>query len=184
MPPPTTRGNFRVTGLPSADYIVEVLIQSRQFGGFQRGQQTPPIQVYGTGVFHRADAKPVSVRAGDERSDVRMVIDLHGLHTVSGHATSSAPGQNVASGRVSLTDSTDPSLQLSGNIDAQGGFVVKYVPPGTYTLTVGGASTVATAGFRGRGAPTGGISFAPFSQPETVTDTDLSGVALTLTPMQ
>jgi hypothetical protein len=181
------RGGFRVSGLPSGNYVVMTVIQNRGFGGFQRGGQTSPIRVYGNGVFHKADAKPINVRAGDERSDVRMVIDLHALRTVAGHATANSPGLSVASGRVSLTDATDPTLQLQGSIDANGQFTVKYVPPGTYTLQVAGASTTATnqPGNRGqRGQTTSGTSFQPLSQPVTVGDTDLSGVALTLTPAQ
>jgi hypothetical protein len=163
------------------------MIVNRGFGGIQRGGQISPIRVYGSGVFHKADAKPLNVRAGDERSDVRMVIDLHALRTVTGHATASSPGLSVASGRVSLTDATDPSLQMQGSIDANGQFTVKYVPPGTYTLQVSGASTTAANQFgnRGqRGTTTASTSFQPLSQPVTVGDTDLSGVALTLTATQ
>jgi hypothetical protein len=181
------RGNFRVTGLPNGSYVLEVTIEGRaQFGGFQRGgAQTSPIHVYGTGVFHKADAKPIPLRTGDERNDLRMVIDLHGLHTVTGHVLSATPGQSVASGRVSLADATDPALQLSGSIDAEGAFTVRYVPSGTYTLTVAGASTQASTGYRGRGGfIAGGTAFQPFSQSESVTDTDLSGLSLTLTPTQ
>jgi hypothetical protein len=127
------------------------------------------------------------VREGDERSDVRMVIDLHGLRTVTGHAAASSPGLNVASGRVSLSDPTDPTLQLQGSIDANGQFTVKYVPPGTYTMQISGASTTAMnqPGSRGqRGQPTTGTSFQQYAQPVTVGETDLSGVAVTLTPTQ
>jgi hypothetical protein len=143
--------------------------------------------VYGNGVFHKADAKPINVRAGDERSDVRMVIDLHGLRSVTGHATANSPGLSVASGRVSLTDATDPTLQLQGSIDANGQFTLRYVPSGTYTMQVAGASTIATnqPGNRGqRGQTQSGTNFQQFSQPVTVGDTDLSGVAVTLTPSQ
>ncbi len=182
------RGGFRVSGLPSGNYVLMTVIQSRGFGGFQRTGNSAPIRVYGNGVFHKADAKPVSVRAGDERSDLRMVIDLHGLRTVTGHATASSPGLNVASGRVSLSDPTDPSLQLQGSIDANGQFTVKYVPPGTYTMQVSGASTTAASQFGNRGqrgqTTAGSTSFQPASQPVTVGDADLSGVAVTLTPTQ
>ena len=180
------RGGFRVSGLPSGNYVVMTVIQNRGFGGFQRGAMPTTIRVYGSGYFHKADAKPMNVRAGDERSDVRMVIDLHSLRTVTGHAMASSPGLSVASGRVSLTDPSDPTLQMQGTIDASGQFVVKYVPPGTYTLQVSGASTTASSQFgRGRGSSsTPGVSFQPYSQAVTVGDTDLSGVAVTLTASQ
>jgi len=179
------RGGFRISGLSSGNYVVMTIIQNRGFGGFQRGPTTP-IRVYGSGYFHKADAKPMNVRAGDERSDVRMVIDLHALRTVTGHATANSPGLSVASGRVNLTDSSDPTLQMQGTIDANGQFTVKYVPPGTYTMQVSGASSTPSfqPGNRGRGSSTPGVTFQQFSQQVTVGDTDLSGLAVTLTAAQ
>lgn len=181
------RGGFRVSGLPSGNYVVMTVIQNRGFGGNPRGQVSP-IRVYGSGYFHKADAKPINVRLGDERSDVRMVIDLHNLRTVTGHASATSPGLSVASGRVSLSDPNDPTLQMQGSIDANGQFTVKYVPPGNYTLQVAGASTTASNQFGNRGQrgqnSTPGVSFKPLSQSVTVGDADLSGVAVTLTPAQ
>jgi hypothetical protein len=88
---------------------------------------------------------------------------------------------------VSVTDSSDSSLQLQGLIDAEGNFTVRYVPPGNYSLQIIGASTQA-GGLRGRGGEAGSttpaVSFQPFSQAVVVGDTDLSGFAATLTPMQ
>jgi len=191
------RGDFRISGLPSGDYLLQAVIQNRvQFGGpggpggGGRGQAAPStIRVYAPGVFRKSAGKAYSVRAGDERSDVRLVVDLRSLRTVSGHAASVSSGQNVASGRVSLVDSSDSSLQLQGIIDAEGNFTVRYVPPGNYTLQISGASTQVNSGFRGRGggdtaSTTPAVSFQPFSQAIVVTDADLSGFAATLTPLQ
>jgi len=178
------RGGFRVSGLPSGNYVVMTTIQSRGFGGFQqRGAMTAPIRVYGSGFFHKADAKPINVRAGDERSDVRMVIDLHALRTVTGHAAANTPGLSVESGRVSLTDTTDSTLQLQGTIDKNGQFIVKYVPPGNYTLQVSGASSSPNQYGSLRNS-TPGVAFQQVSQAVTVGDTDLSGVAVSLTASQ
>jgi Carboxypeptidase regulatory-like domain len=185
------RGDFRISSLPSGDYLLQAAIQSRpQFGGqfAGRGPQTvSTLHVYAPGAFRKSAAKSYSVRVGDERTDVRLTIDLHSLRIVSGHATSSNGSQNVASGRVSVTDASDSSLVLQGAIDPEGNFIVRYVPPGNYTLAISGASTQASGGFRGRGgdsSSTPAISFQPFSQPIVVTDADLSGFAATLTPVQ
>jgi len=178
------RGGFRVSGLPSGNYVVMTMIQNRSFGGFQqRGAVSAPIRVYGSGFFHKADAKPINVRVGDERSDVRMVIDLHALRTVTGHAAANSPGLSVESGRVSLTDTTDPTLQLQGTIDKNGQFVVKYVPPGNYTLQVSGASSSPNQYGSLRNS-TPGVAFQQASQAVTVGDTDLSGVTVTLAATQ
>jgi hypothetical protein len=181
------RGDFRIAGLASDDYVLRATIQSGGRRGFVGGRGAPfpaTVQVYAPGVFRRSTAKAYSVRAGDERNDVQMVLDLRGLHTVSGHIGSSETGQTVASGRVSVSDPNEPTLQLLGAIDADGDFTVRYVPTGSYTLQVFGASTQASGGFRGRGgdSTTPAVTFHPFSQPIVVTDTDLTGFAATLTP--
>jgi hypothetical protein len=181
------KGGFRLSGLATGDYLLQAVIQDRpQFGGFARpARQGSAIRVYAPGVFRKADAKPISIRAGEERGDVRVVIDLRGLHTVSGHATSVTAGQSVETGRVMLVDPSDNSLSLTGAIDAKGEFTVQYVPPGNYTLEIAGASTEANGMYRGRGGfQSSGVSFQPFSQPVVVGDTDVTGVAAALTPVQ
>jgi hypothetical protein len=190
------RGAFRIAGIAAGEYLLQATIESRGgfggFGGFGRGQQiVSTIRIYAPGTFHKASAKPITVRNGEERDDVRLVIDLRGLHTVSGQATSASSTQTVASGRVTLRDPTDPSLQLMGSIEPDGSFRVRYVPPGSYTLQIGGASTQASRVFgglgRGGGRPgdggtsgSGGTAFQPFTMPVTVTDSDLTGVAAPL----
>ncbi len=187
------RGAFRLSGLATGDYLLRAVIQPAvqfgggQFGGGGRGPRyASPIVLWSPGVFRRSAAKTVSVRAGEERSDVRVVIDLRSLRTVSGHASSATAGVNVASGRVSLTDASDPSLQLQGSIDAHGDFSMRYVPPGNYTLQVTGASNQANNQPRGRGdtSTTPAVTFQRSSQPVVVLDTDLSGVSVSLTPVQ
>ena len=139
--------------------------------------------MYAPAAFRKADAKAVTVRAGDERDDVRMVLDLTALHTVSGHVSSPTAGQTIASGTVRLVDTTDTTVQASGTIGANGEFAVPYVSAGSYTLTVNGASTQAVTvqqGFRGRGQPAAS-QFQPLQMAVTVTDTDLTGVNVALT---
>jgi len=152
-----------------------------QQGGMRVVQFASAIRVYSPGVFRKADAKTVTVKVGEERTDVRMVIDLRALRTVSGHA-SAATGPSVASGRVTLVDPNNSDLQLYGSIAANGDFSVRYVPAGNYTLSVSGASTRAGGG-RGRGNSEPSVSFQPFSQPVAVSDTDVTGVGVTLTPV-
>ena len=175
------RGVFRIAGLATGEYLLRLVIQQPMQQG-QRGFNTSPIRVYSPGVFRRAEAKTVVVKAGEERSDVRMVIDLRALRTVSGHVGSATSGQSVASGRVTLADPNDKELQLFGSIAPNGDFALRYVPAGNYTLQVSGASTQSGGG-RGRGGQSGGVSFQPFSQPTVVGDTDVSGVGITLTPV-
>lgn len=184
------RGGFRLSGLPTGEYLVQVMLQDRpqfgQFGGFPRGvRMGSTLRIYSPGVFRKTEAKPVSVEAGVERDDLRMVINLHGLHTVSGQAGSVASGLSVESGRVTLVDSSDNSLMLAGSIDDHGDFSIAYVPPGNYTLRVFGASTRPEGAYRGRDSQqTPATSFQQFSEPVVVSDADVSGISAMLTPAQ
>jgi len=180
------RGAFRITGLPSGDYVVQAQLRPTvQFGSGGRGVVNV-VRIYVPGVFRKADAKPVTVKAGDERDDLRMVVNLSALHTVSGHVNSATAGMSVQSGRASLVDTTDATVQLSGVVSAAGDFSIAYVPAGTYTLSVQGSTqAAATGGFRGRGgngaAAAGSATFLPASQTLTVGDTDVTGLGINLT---
>ena len=180
------RGAFRLLGLASGDYVVEVQLHPTvQFGGGGRGYANV-IHVYAPGVFRKADAKPLTIKAGDERDDLRMVLDLSKLRTVSGHVNSATAGFNVLSGRVSLVDTTDATLQMSGTINAAGDFSVLYVPAGTYTLSAQGSTQAATIGYRGRGGSTTttGTTFQPYTQTLTVGETDVTGMGINLLSAQ
>jgi hypothetical protein len=189
------RGSFRISGVPSGEYQLQATVQTAAraggpggFGG-GRGAQVPSVlRVYAPGVFRKSAAKSFSVRAGDERTDIQMTIDLRSLRTVSGHANSANTGQTVASGRVSVVDTADPSLQLQGVIDAEGDFTVRYVPPGNYTLQITVASSQPQQNGRGRGGSSGSstpaTTFQPLSLGIVVTDADLSGITATLVPAQ
>jgi hypothetical protein len=184
--PSDDRGAFRISGLATGDYFVYATINPQPVvmpGGGRVSTVSAPIRVYMPGVFRKGDAKPVSVRAGEDRDDLRMVIDLRGLHTVSGHV-SSAGGQSIVSGRVSLTDSVDASLQLMAAIAATGDFSVSYVPPGTYTMTVFGSTQANSTAARRGNSSSGGVTFKAYSQSVTVADTDVTNMAISLTPAQ
>jgi hypothetical protein len=189
------RGSFRISGVPSGDYLLQATVQTAAraapgggFGGGRGALGPSVIRVYAPGLFRKSAAKSFSVRAGDERTDIQMTIDLRSLRTVSGHANSANTGQTVASGRVSVVDTGDPSLQLQGVIDAEGDFTVRYVPPGSYMLQISGASTQPPPQpGRGRGNPgstTPETTFQALSLPIVVTDADLSGITATLIPVQ
>jgi hypothetical protein len=192
------RGNFRIVDLASGDYLVQVLVDiGGRFGaspGYYLQQAPSRVRVFAPGVFRSGDGKAVSVRAGDERTDARVVIDLRGLHTVSGHASSLSPGETVAAGAAYLTDTTDNTLQIQSQIEADGSFKLRFVPPGTYTLRITGGNSVAPSFGNFRGGRSGdrdnagrqprGVAFQDFATTITVSDTDVTGVAVSLVPVQ
>ena len=180
------RGMYRIAGLVSGDYLLRSVIQAAPQAGAGSSRMSmygPPIRMYAPGVFRRADAKPVRVKAGEEHSDVALTLDLRELRTITGHASSASAGLSVASGRVAVVDPNDGELQLGGSIMPDGDFMVRYVPAGSYMLKVTGASTQVDSGRRREADPTRGVAFQPFSQPLVVADRDVTGVGVVLNPV-
>jgi hypothetical protein len=130
--------------------------------------------------MRRSDAQTVTLKPGEERDDLMFAIDLSALHTVSGHVAAADGGGTIESGTVQLTDSKDSTLSRRAQIQADGSFVLQWVPSGSYTLSVSNASTQAAgAGFRG-GESSG--AYQAFSESMTVSDSDVSDVGVSLTP--
>jgi hypothetical protein len=180
------RGEFRISGLAPGVYTVRVTLQAPASGGsptFMQRAQT--ITLYAPGKVRRADAQTFTLHAGEERDDLQMVLNLRALHTVTGRV-GAASGPEPESGSVRLVDTTDSTLSRTASLAADGSFALTYVPAGNYTLSVSGASTTPLSSFGGRrGGSTSsspGVAFQPFSETLSVTDTDVSGVAVNLTP--
>jgi hypothetical protein len=177
------RGYFRINGLAPGNYLVRATMMTPAADpGSGMVQRMSSIVMYAPGKVRQSDAQVVTLKSGDERDDVQFVLDLSTMHTVSGHVGATDAG-NIEAGVVRLTDSQDSSLSRMAMIQPDGSFAVQWVPAGTYTLAVSNASNVPSQGFGRRGQNNGGgTSYAPFQESLTVTDTDVSGVGVTLTP--
>jgi hypothetical protein len=178
------RGVFRITGLAPGSYWVRATMMTPAAEpGAGTVQRMSSVVMYAPGKVRRTDAETVTLKSGEERDDLVFVLDLSALHTVSGHVGATDQG-NVAAGMVRLTDSQDSSLTRMAMIQPDGSFVVQWVPAGTYTLAVSNATNMPSAGFgrRGQNNNSAGTSYAPFQESLTVTDTDVSGIGVTLTP--
>jgi len=181
------RGAFRIDSRASGDYFVVAIIYPTNPGAGMASGSMSPLQVYAPGVFRKADAKPITLHPGDDPDDLRMVIDLRSLHTVSGHVSSTAAGQNIVSGRTTLTDSVDQGLQPTAMIDARGDFSIPFVPSGTYRLSVQGSTQPSLSGYLVRSRNSSGtpeVIFQPSVQTLVVGDTDVIGLTINLTPAQ
>jgi len=176
------RGTFRITGLPPGSYWVRATMMTPSAEqGPGLGQRMSSIVMYAPGKVRRSDAQVVALKSGEERDDVQFVLDLSALHTVSGHVGATDQG-NIEAGVVRLTDTQDASLSRLAMIQPDGSFAVQWVPAGTYTLAVSNASNMPRQlGRRGQQGEAG-TSYAPFQESLTVTDTDVSGIGVTLTP--
>jgi hypothetical protein len=180
------RGAFRIDSRASGDYVLVAIIYPGNAEGPVNAMM-PNIQVYSPGVFRKADAKTITLHAGDDLDDLRMVIDLRSLHTVSGHVSSTAAGQNIVSGRATLIDSVEQALQPAAMIDANGNFSIPFVPTGTYGLVVDGSTQPSRGGFpfpARNTSDTPEVTFQPGKQTVVVGDTDITGLTINLTPAQ
>jgi hypothetical protein len=136
-------GAFRISGLEPGDYVVEVKVITRS-GYALKGSLMKTtsantlawLQVFAPAAFRQTDAKAVTLRAGEERGDVDVLFSLNGLHTVSGTVTSAEDHHRLNAGVVLLRDEKDKDFKRTAGVDENGGFMLTFVPPGTYTLTV------------------------------------------------
>jgi hypothetical protein len=178
------RGVFRINGLAPGSYWVRATMMTPTADpGGGAVQRMSSIVMYAPGKVRRSDAQTIALKSGEERDDLMFVLDLSTLHTVSGHVSATDQG-NIMAGVVRLTDSQDSSLSRMAMIQPDGSFAVQWVPAGTYTLAVSNASNVAAPAFGRRGQnSSSGTTYSPFQESLTVTDTDVSGVGVTLTPV-
>jgi hypothetical protein len=139
------QGHFRLSGLPPGDYLVLATIQAGQQSGVGAGMNlakmmaVKPMLVYAPAAFHTGDAKPVTLRAGEERRDELVTLNLGGLHTVSGHVRSLEDHHGINSGMVTLQDVADKKFVRAASLDTDGGYSVTFVPAGTFDVKIADA---------------------------------------------
>jgi hypothetical protein len=182
------RGEFRVSGLAPGSYLVRATVMTPSVEQPRRGSGQPMTAVtfYAPGKIRRSEAQTITLKSGEERDDVVFALNLAGLHTVSGQVGATG-SETVASGFVRVADTQDSSFSRQAMIQPDGSFALQWIPPGSYTLSVMNASNMAPAQFGQRGQQavdnSGRIAFQPFQESLTVTDSDVSGLGISLTPV-
>jgi len=146
-----------------------------------------PLIVYAPSAFHKANAKALTLHAGEDQRDVEVTVNLNGMHTVSGHVESAEDHHGVNSGTVKLVDTQDKDFSRTGGVDAGGNFSVDFVPAGTYTLTVSDAADTEPSKKKATGLINFGNdhtlrSYADGERTVIVIDSDLAGQNFELTP--
>ena len=138
-------GHYRISGLAPGDYIVTATIKTGGQSGLGAGMNlskmmaVTPMTVYAPSAFHKADAKPLTLTAGEDLRDQVMTVNLGGLHSVSGRVASAEDHHGLNQATVRLQDGTDKEFMRSAAVDAAGNFTVTFLPPGTYTMKVSDA---------------------------------------------
>jgi len=192
-------GHFRLAGLAPGDYLIQATLETHSGFGMVKGRMNlkalapdTPLAVFAPAAFHRADAKPVTLHSGEDRSDIEVTFNLAGLHTVSGLIASAETHHPVNSGRVKLEDTQDKDFSRTVGIDAHGNYSISFVPPGNYNLTVDDGADTEDApentsgkseGFAGMFSQSHTLrSYDPGKLAIVVIDSDLADRNLELTP--
>jgi hypothetical protein len=194
-------GHFRLSGLSSGDYVLQARVNVM---GMDRGGFAPMssgagmgmgnlaalmgtrITAYSGSVMHVADAKAVSVSAGDERTGVEIVVPLHQMHAVSGHVLAKTDAHAVNFGTVELADKNDSSMTFTVTIHEDGSFRFDYVPGNSeYKLTthnVQDAVTTGTSTMLGQSVAKKKTlhNYGQVMQEVRVMDSDLDGVSVSV----
>jgi hypothetical protein len=144
------QGNYRISGLPAREYLVEVqlhlsrtLTDIRGNGSGSSSNDIFSLPIYTGGVFHTSDAKPFTLKLGEERPDENIDIALGRLHSVSGNITAARDGHIVDAGGILLLHADDKSLLAQVSLEKdEPTFNLSFVPEGDYTMRAVNAADV------------------------------------------
>jgi len=175
-------GRYRITGLPSGEYVINASAQANSFGGFGREQPSGTLTVYAPKSLHAVDAKVYALKAGSEVNGVDISVPLAAFHAVSGSAESN-DGHTLNAGSLTLTDDKDKTHSYRASLQHDGSFRFLYVPEGSYTLAISGAAVTDPAS-SGRGRTTVVQSYGNASQSVQVESGDVSNVVVQVQPTQ
>lgn len=186
------RGHFRIAGIASGDYTIKTTLQVNSSFSMRGGVMdmsamlnSSPLAFYSPGTVHRKDATKITLTAGEEHGDLNIIVNLSGMHSVSGRIASVVDHHGLNEGSLTLTDASDKKFTRRAGVDATGAFTISYVPPGTYTLDVADGADAEPA----KKKPAGLVNFAsthtlksymPARQQLIVDATDVTGINVEL----
>jgi hypothetical protein len=145
------QGAYRISGVAGQEYLLEAQISvtrvefsadgkgnfGRGFGGHEYSFST-----YSGNTLRLKEAKPFSVKAGEELRGQDMEIPATRLHTVRGSILAQRDGHVINGGFVALIYPDDKSQASWGwvtNVE-ESSFQLNFVPEGDYILAVNDAS--------------------------------------------
>ncbi|HXP11745.1 MAG TPA: carboxypeptidase-like regulatory domain-containing protein, partial [Acidobacteriaceae bacterium] len=185
------RGHFRIVGLAPGDYLVKANVSTKyriNIGGANSSSgndMDSPLFIFAPAAFHQADAKPITLHAGEERDDVEVSINLKSMYSVSGRVSSREDHHGINSATVKLTDVQDQEFSRMTHVDTNGDFTVTYVPAGSYKVEVLYARDTQPSQEKpsGQGRPEDIVlrSYEDKKQSVTVLDSDVRGQNFELT---
>jgi hypothetical protein len=145
-------GHYRLTGLKSREYMVEVVLQLMRMdfasapgenGGSSSINPVASLSFYSGSASRKADATPFKLSASEEHSGEDITIPLAKLHTITGEIVAAHDGHPLNQGNVKLLDADDKSEVESSKLErTDGKFHLFFIPEGNYILRVDNAADV------------------------------------------
>lgn len=154
-------GYYRIAGLATGSYVVQARLATTPPGrsspstsagiGASAGGNAfvamlgLKLTVYSGNALRRSEAKPITVRQGQNLADTDLTLPLHSMHALGGTVRAKSDGHPVMGGSIALTAQTadgkdDLSFHQVAAIRHDGTFQFDYIPgPASYTLKVTGA---------------------------------------------
>ena len=109
-------GRYRIDGLTAGSYLVRASLTATPVGisatNAGDGGSGIVLTAYSGNTWSRADAKPMTLTAGEDRPGVDITIPSHALHSIVGHVYAKSDDHTLNVGQVTLTAQSDPRLRL------------------------------------------------------------------------
>ena len=187
------QGHFRLSGLPTGDYIVSASFMpdavrvpaSPQGNPIQFRSGGTPLTIYAPRATTTSAAALISVKAGSERSGVDITLPIHALHNITG--TVSSATHTITGGNIAITGLDDPDFRNITQINDDGTFQFNFIPEGRYTLDVRNATDAPPRVFdrsRPRQPQPPSDSFGPASTTVTLHTGDATGINIAVPQLQ
>jgi hypothetical protein len=146
-------GNYRISGLPPGKYRMRVDVEilgglrvtqfggsgSNQYGQSARSSVAMHLSVYSPGTLRQSKATVFEIKGDERLSGADAKVDLGGLHSVKGRATTAEPRCELIMGFANVNDAQETEFNRTTDVQPDGSFRIEYVPEGTYTLMVSAA---------------------------------------------
>jgi hypothetical protein len=134
-------GQFRLYGLTPGEYYVAATLRTTDFMPMNTQASAPPMDGYAPTFFPGtpsiADARRVTVRAGQDVLNVTFPLSATKVGRISGRVTTSSGAPYLGAMLTVAPSGETMSLNTTGSpIHPDGTFQTTGLPPGTYTLTV------------------------------------------------
>jgi hypothetical protein len=143
------QGNYRISGLPARDYVLEVELNlSKTTYSIDDHGSTSlsmnrfySLSIYSGGKTRPKDAVSFSLSLGEERHGEDIEIPISRMHSVHGSIVAARDGHVINGGQLSLLYPDDKSEASHTSLTKDDdGFSFSFVPEGDYILRVNSAS--------------------------------------------